>query len=122
MKSFYPTIYDFQSVIYYLDPYSNYYPTDVLYNFNCTYLSLDRFTDPIYIAAGLTTDYYHGYLMRYKPVNEVNCIKLGDIRISPKNNSVSSYYDFITFTPLPITKYTPDVYPKYELIDRNCMD
>ena len=119
-KSFYPTISDYQSVIYYLDPYNNSYVTDVLYNFDCSYYSLDRFTEPIYIAAGLTNDYYHGYLMRYKPTYDMSCIDMGDIRIDPKNNSASSFFNPIYLNPLYIIQYTPPIYPDSEPIKVIC--
>lgn len=121
-QSFYPTINDFQYVIYYLDPFNNSYTTDAYYNFNSSYYSLDRFIDPIYIAAGLTPNYNHGYLMRFKPATHVSCIKFGDVRIIPLNRI--SYINITPFTlsHSSITPYSENVIPEIWGLDMECMD
>ena len=121
-KSFFPTLSDFQSVIYYLDPYNNSYFTDVYYDFNSSYYSLDRFDDPIYIAAGLTLNFEHGYLMRYKPSNDVSCINKGDVSIKPKNNSPSFLHTTISLNSLLITQHIKSPYSNPELIKEECRD
>ena len=121
-QSFYPTINDFQYVIYYLDPYNNSYTTDAYYNFNSSYYSLDRFNDPIYIAAGLTPNYNHGYLMRFKPSPHVSCIKFGNVRIIPLNRI--SYINITPFTlsHSSITPYSVNVGPEIWGLEIECMD
>ena len=121
-QSFYPTINDFKYVIYYLDPYNNSYTTDAYYDFNSSYYSLDRFNDPIYIAAGLTPNYYHGYLMRFKPATYVSCIKFGDVRINPLDR-----ISYINITPFSlfqssITPYSANVVSEIWGLEIDCMD
>lgn len=85
-KTDYPVLNNNQSVVYYIDPYNNNYLANVLYNLRGYYYSLDRFFYPTFIAAGLSFDMTHKFLMRYKPSNTQNCIKTASIQIQRRNN------------------------------------
>lgn len=82
----YPVLNNNKSVIYYIDPYRGNYSADLLFDLRGSYYSLDRFSPPTFIAAGLSFDMTHKFLMRYKPSNTQNCIKTASIQIQRRNN------------------------------------
>lgn len=121
LNNYYPTLYDFNSIIYYLKPfYTLPYSALLTYNANYYYYSLDRYPGSHFLATGKEKTKYHSFMIHDSQSQpKFNCLQSDNENVyiitQPKENALNKL-DFYKNT-VPLLTFSPTLQIIHSNID-----